>query len=196
MPTRSFASRFESGSSSRNACGWRTIARPIATRCRCPPESCAGRRSSSSASPSSSATSSTRRAISGLRRPPRLQPVAEVLAHGHVRVERVGLEDHRDVAAARREVGDVAVADRDLAAGHLLEARRSSAAASTCRSRTGPTRTRNSPSAISRETSSTAVTDAERPSSRCSSRIAAIAGDGIDQLGRTQARGLKSANWY
>ena len=31
--TRSLASRFESGSSIRNACGCRTIARPIATRC-------------------------------------------------------------------------------------------------------------------------------------------------------------------
>ena len=50
-----------------------------------------------------------------LRRPPRLQAVAHVLAHGHVRVERVRLEDHRDVAVARREVGDVAVADVDVA---------------------------------------------------------------------------------
>ena len=39
MLTRSFASRFESGSSMRNAFGSRTIARPIATRWRWPPES-------------------------------------------------------------------------------------------------------------------------------------------------------------
>ena len=58
----------------------------------------------------------------GLRRPPHLQAVAEVLADAHVRVQRVALEDHRDVAMARREVGDVAPADRDLARGHLLEA--------------------------------------------------------------------------
>jgi multiple sugar transport system ATP-binding protein len=45
--TRSLASRLESGSSIRNACGWRTIARPIATRCRCPPESARGFRSRS-----------------------------------------------------------------------------------------------------------------------------------------------------
>jgi hypothetical protein len=57
-----------------------------------------------------------------LRRPPRLQPVPHVLADGHVRVERVGLEDHRDVATPRREIGDVAVPDRDLAAGDFLEA--------------------------------------------------------------------------
>ena len=60
-------------------------------------------------------TSSTRRAISAFGGPPHLQPVAEVLAHGHVRVERVALEDHRDVAMPRREVGDVAAADRDRA---------------------------------------------------------------------------------
>ncbi len=53
----------------------------------------------------------------------RLQPVAEVLAHGHVWVEGVGLEDHGDVAILRREVGDVALADRDLPVGHLLETR-------------------------------------------------------------------------
>ena len=64
MLTRSFASRFESGSSIRNASGSRTIARPIATRWRWPPESAAGRRSSSSSSRSSRATRSTRFEIS------------------------------------------------------------------------------------------------------------------------------------
>src|SRR6266536_695239 len=44
MLTRSLASRLESGSSIKNACGSRTIARPIATRCRCPPDSAAGLR--------------------------------------------------------------------------------------------------------------------------------------------------------
>ena len=122
MPTRSLASRFESGSSMRNACGSRTIARPIATRWRCPPDSAAGRRSRSSDKPSSPATSSTRRSDLRLRRAPDLEPVAEVVAHGHVRVERVRLEDHRDVAVARRELGDVPLADRDRPGGDLLEA--------------------------------------------------------------------------
>ena len=66
------------------------------------------------------ATSSTRSRL-GLRRLPHLEPVAEVLAHGHVRVERVALEHHRDVALARRGVGDVAAADRDRARRRLLE---------------------------------------------------------------------------
>jgi hypothetical protein len=39
-----------------------------------------------------------------------------------VRVERVVLEDHRDVAVLGREVGDVAVTDPDLAAVDLFEA--------------------------------------------------------------------------
>ena len=43
--TRSFASRFDSGSSIRNARGSRTIARPIATRWRWPPDRLAGLRS-------------------------------------------------------------------------------------------------------------------------------------------------------
>ena len=60
MLTRSFASRFESGSSIRNAFGSRTIARPIATRWRWPPESAAGLRSSSSSSPRSWAARATR----------------------------------------------------------------------------------------------------------------------------------------
>ncbi len=64
--TRSFASRLESGSSIRNTLGERTIARPIATRCRWPPESWAGLRPSRSESSSSSATSRTRRSRSRL----------------------------------------------------------------------------------------------------------------------------------
>ncbi|PLC11692.1 hypothetical protein AUQ48_04870 [Kocuria flava] len=43
--TRSFASRLDSGSSIRNTCGERTMARPMATRWRCPPDSALGLRS-------------------------------------------------------------------------------------------------------------------------------------------------------
>ena len=53
----------------------------------------------------------------------------------------------------------------------------------------GPTRTRNSPSAISSETSSTAATDAERFVT-CSSRISAMEGDGTDQID-----GHKTESW-
>jgi hypothetical protein len=44
MLTRSLASRLLKGSSIRYACGSRTIARPIATRWRCPPDNAAGLR--------------------------------------------------------------------------------------------------------------------------------------------------------
>ena len=70
ISVRSLASRFESGSSKRNTCGARTMARPSATRWRWPLDSCAGRRSSSSPSPRRSDASATRRRISraGTRR--------------------------------------------------------------------------------------------------------------------------------
>ena len=57
--TRSFASRLDSGSSIRKTDGSRTIARPIATRCRWPPDSCPGLRSSQSVRPRISAASLT-----------------------------------------------------------------------------------------------------------------------------------------
>ena len=50
-----------------------------------------------------------------------LEREAHVLAHGHVRVERVVLEDHRDVAVLRRLVVDLLAADRQLAGGDVLE---------------------------------------------------------------------------
>ena len=121
MPTRSFASRFESGSSMRNTRGRRTIARPIATRWRCPPESCAGLRSSRSVRPSMRGDVLDPLPDLGLRGAPDLEPVAEVLADVHVRVERVALEHHRDVSVPRRDVGDVAAVDRDRAVRDLLE---------------------------------------------------------------------------
>jgi hypothetical protein len=50
------------------------------------------------------------------------QAVPEVLAHGHVRIKRVVLEDHGEVALRRLESGDVAVADEDAPGSHLLQA--------------------------------------------------------------------------
>ncbi len=52
-----------------------------------------------------------------------LQPQTErhVLVHGHVRVERVVLEHHRDVPVLWRHVVDQLVADIDLARGRFLQ---------------------------------------------------------------------------
>ena len=49
------------------------------------------------------------------------QRVGEVLADGEMRVQRVALEHHRDVAVLGTEVVDLAVADRDRALGDVLE---------------------------------------------------------------------------
>ena len=50
-----------------------------------------------------------------------LQPERDVLVDGKVRIERVALEDHRDVAVAGRDVVDDAFADPDDAARDVLE---------------------------------------------------------------------------
>ena len=51
-----------------------------------------------------------------------LQGEAHVLGDRHVRVQRVVLEHHRDVAVLRRDVGDIAIADQDVAGVDLFEA--------------------------------------------------------------------------
>src|SRR5690606_1274703 len=51
-----------------------------------------------------------------------LEGEAHVLGDGHVRVQRVVLEHHCDVAVLRRHVGDVAVADEDATRVDLFEA--------------------------------------------------------------------------
>ena len=58
-----------------------------------------------------------------LRRLPQAQPEPEVLVDGHVRVEGVVLEDHRDVSILRRQIGDLLAVDEELAGGDLLQAR-------------------------------------------------------------------------
>jgi hypothetical protein len=54
---------------------------------------------------------------------PALERERHVLLHCHVRVERVVLEHHRDVAVAWRQVVDLPLADPDLALAHVLESR-------------------------------------------------------------------------
>ena len=91
------------------------------------------------------------------RRPTRAQPEGDVLEHRHVGVERVVLEHHRDVAAARVEVADAPLADEDLALGDLLETGDHRSAV-VLPQPDGPTSTMNSPSVISSEKSRSAVT--------------------------------------
>jgi len=56
-----------------------------------------------------------------LRHLPHAQPEREVLVHVLVRIERVVLEDHCNVAVAGGEVVDDLALDPDLARGDLLE---------------------------------------------------------------------------
>ena len=57
-----------------------------------------------------------------LRRLGQLEREAHVLPHGHVRVERVALEDHRDVAVLGCGVVHHLAADPQLALGDVLQA--------------------------------------------------------------------------
>ena len=120
---RSLASRLLSGSSSRNASGSRTSARPIATRWRCPPDSCPGRRRSSGVNSSISATRRTSASSCCSRNVTFLQREGQVLVDGEVRVQRVALEHHRDVALAGRKLLDLAITDDHPAGRELLETR-------------------------------------------------------------------------
>ena len=58
----------------------------------------------------------------GLGHLAQLQPEADVVAHVQVRIERIGLEDHRHVTVPGRHPVDHPVADLDLALGDRLEA--------------------------------------------------------------------------
>ena len=64
VDTRSVASRLDSGSSMHHTLGLRTIERPMATRCRWPPDMAAGRLSMRGPSSSMAAARSTRCSIS------------------------------------------------------------------------------------------------------------------------------------
>ena len=101
--SRSFASRFESGSSSSSSRGLPTMARASASRCCWPPLSSVAGRSARwpiciSSSASCTACLISRRLIDAAA----LQREGDVLRHRHVRPDRVGLEDHAEAALVRR----------------------------------------------------------------------------------------------
>ena len=91
-----------------------------------------------------------------LRDAPELEPEADVLLHRHVRVERVVLEDHREVPP----LGSRSLISRSPTGRgrpSAPRARRRCAAASLLPQPDGPTRTRNSPSSTVRLRSLTAT---------------------------------------
>ena len=115
MSWRSLASRLVSGSSSSRMRGWAISARPSASRCCSPPDSVPGLlfepvSDAQHLGGLGDALADFGGGDAGLR-----ERVGEVLRHGQVRVEREGLEHHRDAAAADRRVGDVDALDADRA---------------------------------------------------------------------------------
>jgi hypothetical protein len=107
--------------------------------------------------PSISAAASTRCAADlGLGHLGDLEREPDVLPHRHVRVERIVLEHHRDVAIARRQVVD----DRSpmRSSPSLISSRPAIIrSAVDLPQPDGPTSTMNSPSSISRSSESTAT---------------------------------------
>jgi hypothetical protein len=91
-----------------NTWGWRTIARPLAVQDALEVEQPRGL---GDAGPSL-----------GLRHAGDLEGEGHVVGHREMRVERIGLEHHGDVAVLRCDVGDVLLADVDGARAHRLEA--------------------------------------------------------------------------
>ena len=121
ISTRSWASRLESGSSMRHTGASATIARPSATRCCWPPESCEGLRSSSLPSPRRSAARCRRAARSSAGTPPHLQTEDDVLGDRKVREEGIGLEHHRHLTLRGCKACDILAADQDRAGRDALQ---------------------------------------------------------------------------
>ena len=69
------------------------------------------------------AASTTRFLISGFGKFPQLQAKSEVVVDAHMRIERVILKHHRDVAIFRRDVVDPFFADVNVAFRDFLQTR-------------------------------------------------------------------------
>ncbi len=142
------ASRLESGSSNRKTFGSRTMARPMATRWRWPPDergpACGpepafelqhrgrlARRGSSTSALGSCVDAERKR---------------DVVEHAHMRIERIGLEHHGDAALHRRQVVDRLAGDDDLARCVTSSSPAIIRSSVDLPQPDGPTKTTNSPS--------------------------------------------------
>src|SRR5919201_4931351 len=157
VATRSAASRFESGSSIRNAAGSRTIARPSATRWRWPPETALGLRSSSLSRSSTFAASLTRRLISSFGVFSSFKPNARL---SNTVMCGYSAYDWKTIAMFRSFDGTRFTTRSPIRSNPVVMSSRPATqrSAVVLPQPEGPTRTRNSPSSISRFRSSTAVT--------------------------------------
>src|SRR5579883_2675582 len=112
---RSLASRLDKGSSNKNALGSRTMALAAGELLRL-------------AVQIGLDVQERRRALDPridlrLRKPAQFQRKRHVVVDAHVRIERIVLEHHRNVAPRRRHAIDALGADEDLARGDRLQAR-------------------------------------------------------------------------
>ena len=139
-------SRNVSGSSSSTAAGFVASARAIATRCCCPPDSCAGRRSPKPASPTRreplvglriGRRASRRRAPAARTRRSRARSGAGTAA-APGRAARHPRSDGVTCVARRRRGVQHPLSQPDVAARRARPARRARRAASTCRRRSVP----------------------------------------------------------
>ena len=189
--TRSSASRLDSGSSNRNAFGSLTIARPIATRWLCPPESCDGL--SLEQMGDLQDVGRARNALGDLRLGNLManEAEAQILAHAHMRIERVGLEHHRHAARRRQQMIAALAVEQDLASGDVLKARdhseqsRFSASGGADEDREGAGSSRRGPS---RGSTSTDWKLLRTPLSSSSATPATSNGDGCSPARRTRGR--------
>ena len=119
--SRSFLSSAPSGSSISTRSGSKTKARATATRCCCPPESCAGRRFSKP--DSSTMARGPGDLFLDLRGShfPHLQRKGEVLPNAHMRKQGVILEHHADAALVRGQGVDGLASEKDFAMGDGLK---------------------------------------------------------------------------
>ena len=158
---RSLASRLESGSSMRKTFGSRTIARPMATRWRWPPERALGLRSRYWVMSRISAALADLFVYGVLVRLAKLEGEGHVVIHRHVRVERVVLEDHRDVAVLGRmsltTLPSIMTSPPEISSSPAIMRN-----VVDLPQPLGPTRTMNSRSAISMLKSCTATTPSSR----------------------------------
>ena len=136
ISSRSLRSRAPSGSSRSSTRGRFTSARASATRWRWPPDSCAGLALVVALEADHPERLGDARGALGLGDLADHQPVRHVVADGHVREQRVVLEDRVDVALERRHGRDVLAVEQDRAGASAARSRRSSAASSSCPSRT------------------------------------------------------------
>ena len=122
ISSRNSESSAPSGSSIMKASGWRTIARPSATRCRSPLD-----RPDTGLVEQARDLQDARRLLHLAldlrpRHALRDQRKGDVPAHVHVRIEREQLEHEGDVALRGALPGDVLAAEEDPALGRQLEA--------------------------------------------------------------------------